>query len=369
MTTNKKTNEALNAYVAEIETPGAAVSQQPQANQSIKETSRPLFPNGGTAPMSTATISAVPSSETHSPVQNPINRTAEMAREQRLHGRTDLPTEEMSGLHYKENLGYLKIPVDSLPTQGLFYPEGTEISIRAARGAEIKHWSTMNEEDLSQLAQTDDILNYIIERCVSVRMPGIVGGNWKDLKDVDRFYLLLAVREFTFIEGENQLMVPVSEGKDIPVVKEMIDFIQIPEDIMKHYSQQDRCFIFNIKGGKSFKMYIPSLGVSQWLRNYAQNKAAARQGFDTDFILYAPMLINDFRRLSQRAYEEMVAASQSWTVKEWSVVSYVRDSLTRAAEPMIKYQDENGAEVTIPLSFRGGIKSLFTISNPLLDVD
>ena len=162
--------------------------------------------------------------------------TAESARAQRLHGRDDLPTEEETGLKYRDNLGYLKIDVASLPTQGMFYPEGTEIRIRAARGEEIKHWSTMNDQDLNQLSQVDDILNYIIERCVSVKLPGIMGGNWKDLKDVDRFYLLLAVREFTFLDGDNELMVPISEGKDIPVTKEMIDFIQIPDDIMKHYN-------------------------------------------------------------------------------------------------------------------------------------
>ena len=130
--------------------------------------------------------------------------TAESARAQRLHGRDDLPTEEETGLKYRDNLGYLKIDVASLPTQGMFYPEGTEIRIRAARGEEIKHWSTMNDQDLNQLSQVDDILNYIIERCVSVKLPGIMGGNWKDLKDVDRFYLLLAVREFTFLDGDNE---------------------------------------------------------------------------------------------------------------------------------------------------------------------
>lgn len=291
--------------------------------------------------------------------------TAEAARAQRLHGRNDLPTEEITGLKYKDNLGYLKIDVASLPTQGMFYPEGTTISIRAARGEEIKHWSTMNDQDLNQLSQVDDILNYIIERCVSVKMPGIVGGNWKDLKDVDRFYLLLAVREFTFLDGDNELMVPISEGKDIPVTKEMIDFIQIPEDILSHYSAEERCFTFNLKTGKTIRMHIPSLGVTQWLKNYAQAKQQAREGFDTDFILYAPMLISDFRKLSQRAYEAMVAEAAGWSAKEWSLVSYVRDSLSAASEAKIKYTNENGQEVTIPLTFRGGLKALFTISDPL----
>ena len=291
--------------------------------------------------------------------------TAAAAREQRLHGRDDLPKEEETGLRYKDNLGYLKIDVASLPTQGMFYPEGTEILIRAARGEEIKHWSTMNDQDVSQLSQVDDILNYIIERCVSVKLPGIVGGNWRDLKDVDRFYLLLAVREFTFLDGDNELMVPISEGKDIPVSKEMIDFIQIPEDILSHYSPEERCFVFNLKTGRTIRMYIPSLGVTQWLKNYAQAKQQIREGFDTDFILYAPMLISDFRKLSQRAYEAMVAESSSWTVQEWSLVSHVRDSLAAASEAKIKYTNENGQEVTIPLTFRGGLKALFTISDPL----
>lgn len=291
--------------------------------------------------------------------------TKQQAREQKYHGRNDLPTTEDSGLVYQDNLGYMSIDVRSLPTQGLFYPDGTEIRIRAARGEEIKHWSTMNDQDLSQLSMVDDILNYIIERCVTVKLPGIPGGNWKDLKDVDRFYLLLAVREFTFIDGDNELMVPISEGKSIPVTKEMIDFIQIPDEIMKHYSPEEKCFTFKLNTGRTIRMHIPSLGVTQWLKNYAQNKQQIREGFDTDFILYAPMLISDFRRLSQRAYEEMVSDSQGWSVKEWSLVSHVRDTLSTASEAKIKYQDENGQEVTIPLTFRGGIKALFTISDPL----
>lgn len=309
--------------------------------------------------------STVEPAESEKPTAPARKTTAQQAREQRLHGRTDLPTEEQTGLTYKDNLGYLKIPVSSLPTRGMFYPEGTEISIRAARGGEIKHWSTMNDQDLNQLSQVDDILNYIIEKCVSVRIPGVLGGNWKDLKDVDRFYLLLAIREFTFINGENELLVPLSEGKDMPVTKDMIDFIQIPEEIMKHYDSELRCFSFTLKSGRTFHMYIPSLGATQWLKSYAQAKANAREGFDTDFILFAPMLIGDFRRLSQRAYEEMVTDSQGWSTSEWSLIAYVRDALTAAAEAKIKYQNEDGADVTVPLTFRGGIKALFTIQDPL----
>jgi hypothetical protein len=80
------------------------------------------------------------------------------------------------------------------------------------------------------------------------------------------------------------------------------------------------------------------------------------------------MLINDYRNLSQRAYEEMVAASRLWGYKEWSVLSHVTTALGGSTEPKFKYMDENGSEVEIPLTFRGGIRSIFVISNPLSSI-
>jgi hypothetical protein len=246
----------------------------------------------------------------------------------------------------------------------MFYPEGMEILVRAARGEEIKHWSTMNDQDIMQISRTDDILNYMIERCCTVKIPGRAGNCWQDLKSVDRFYILLAIKEFTFIKGENQLMVPYGEGKEIPVTKEMIDFVNIPEDVMRFYSPQDKCFIFHVNG-RTINMYIPSLGVNAWLKNYAMNKTNSREMYDQDFLNFAPMLIKDHKALSQRAYEEFVSDTHGWGVNEWSVVSYVTEQLNSATEPKIKYTDEGGVKVEIPLSFRGGIRSIFVLPNPL----
>lgn len=348
MPTNEE-REAMNAYVASME--GKEI---PRGEATVAPAEAPV------APQPAATVTPVPSKKKGMTTAE----AAHAARVAGMHRNLD-EAAGSDGLKYNDNLGYLNIPVDTLPTMGLYYPQGTRIFIRAARGEEIKHWSTMNDQDTAQLSQVDDILNYIIERCVSVKVPGDIPGSWRDLKDIDRFYLLLAIREFTFLDGDNELMVPVSEGKNIPVTKEMIDFITIPEEIMKHYSPEERCFVFKLKTGREIRMHIPSLGATAWLKNYAQAKNMAREGFDTDFILYAPMLIADFRGLSQRAYEEMVADSQMWTVQEWSLIGHVRDTLAAAAEPKIKYQDENGQEVTIPLTFRGGIKALFTIQDPL----
>lgn len=340
MAVKKKNNEEdlMSAYVAAEETP---VTQSPFTDAKVEEVHQP---------------------------EPQYKSMAEIARENRTHGREGMPvTGNGSGLKYKDNIGWLKIDVKTLPTQGLYYPEGMEISIRAARGEEIKHWSTMNDQDINQLSRVDDILNYMIEKCCNVKNPNFPGNCWKDLKNVDRFYILLAIKEFTFIDGENELMVPISEDKQIPVVKEMIDFINVPDEIMKFYNIDEKCFIFNI-AGNPMKIHVPSLGVNDWLKKYVAQKINTKEGYDEDFIIYAPMLIKDYRGLSQRAYEEMVAASRLWNVKEWSVLAYVTEKLGGATEPKIKYINEDGGDVEIPLTFRGGIRSLFVLSNPLLSI-
>ena len=330
----KKENEALSAYVSEVE----------EAPIERKE----------------ATVTPVYNEPQNEVPAEPQNRNTAAHRESVMHG-TRVPTDDPQ---VRGNLGYLKIPVESLPTQGLFYPAGFEVSIRAARGEEIKHWSTMNDEDIMQISRTDDILNYMIERCCSVKNPERPGNAWQDLKNVDRFYILLSIKEFTFIKGENQLMVPNPDGADVPVTKEMVDFINVPEDIMEFYSPEEKCFVFTVNN-QVIKMHVPSLGVNTWLKNYAMNKQNNREPFDQDFLNYAPMLIRDYRNLSQRAYEQFVSETQLWGVDEWSVVSYVTKILSDATEPKIKYITEGGEEKEIPLSFRGGIRAIFVIPDPL----
>lgn len=342
---NKKTEENLiSAYVAQEE--AGNVTQSPFTDAKVEAVSEPSYDV--------------------QPEQNAQYKSmAEIARENRTHGREGMPvTGNGSGLKYRDNIGWLKIDVQTLPTQGLFYSDDFEISIRAARGEEIKHWSTMNDQDVNQLSRVDDILNYMIEKCCMVKSSEHPGNCWKDLKNVDRFYLLLAIKEFTFLDGENELQVPVSEDKNVPVVKEMIDFVHFPETIMKYYDSTERCFIIN-KTGQPIKLYVPSLGVNEWLKRYVANKINVKEGYDEDFLTYAPMLIKDYRGLSQRAYEELVASTRLWGVKEWSILAQATKLLGGSTEPKLKYIDDNGAEVEVPLTFRGGIRSIFVLSDIL----
>lgn len=262
-------------------------------------------------------------------------------------------------------LGWAQINLKDLPTQGFFYPEGTEIAIKAADGAEIRHWSTLQEDDLSGL---DDMLNYIIERCATIKFPGIAS-SWRDFKEVDRFYILLAIRERTFVKGENSLQVKVSETKKMDVAKEMVDYITFDDRLMKYYNPEKRCISLPFKkSGKIVDVNLPSVGVTNWLKNYVNRKSQMQEAFDGDFLNFAPFVIQDWRGLNDASYEKYVYESQNWSAAEVSMLTKVRDIFADTINPVIKYQDEQGGERTIPLNFLGGIKSVFLISDPFSEL-
>jgi hypothetical protein len=263
-------------------------------------------------------------------------------------------------------IGWSQMKIDDLPTQGLFYPAGTEIAIKAAEGAEIRHWSTLDEEDLSAL---DDMLNYVLERCAAVKFPEGAISSWKDLKEVDRFYILLAIRERTFVDGENMLQVKVSETKKIDVSKEMVDYITFDDKLMRYYSPEKRCISLPFKKtGKVLDINLPSVGVTNWLKNYVMRKSRMQEHFDLDFLNFAPFVIQEWRGLNDASYEKYVYESMDWSNAEISMLTKIRQIFADTINPVIKYRDEQGGERTIPLNFQGGIKAVFLISDPFSEL-
>jgi hypothetical protein len=257
-------------------------------------------------------------------------------------------------------LGYHEIDIKTLPTAGLFYSDDTKISIRAAKGEEIKHWSTMDETEIQSV---EAAWSYMIEKCVQVKSEK--GGNWRDIVGIDRLYLLLAIRELTFVDQENGLMVSVSDTKDIPITKEMVHYIDIPEELMRLYDPVKKCFVLRFRNGNVIDLHIPTFGVQEWLNLYVNRKGNQGIGVDADNIRYATLLIDDYRGMTDQKYADLVYRMGTWSAEEWSVISYVVDELLDVTKPMIKYKREDGVEESIQLNFRDGFKSIFTIQNPL----
>jgi hypothetical protein len=257
------------------------------------------------------------------------------------------------------DIGWKNVPIENLPSQGRFYPNGTQIAIRAASVGEIRHWSTIDDNDLLAM---DDMINYIIEKCCQLKVPGAVS-NWKDIKEVDRLYLLFAIREYTFKDGENKIYVAGNENERIEVRKEMLGYFEINEQLQKYYNSDKKCFSFTTKGGESFDLYLPTIGVTSFIKGYVRGKQSQQQKVDTSFVKFASFIFPEYRSLTSTVYEKSVQDSSMWSLSKLSVMTGVVDMLAAGIDPKVTYRTAGGAELEAPLNFQGGLKSIFIISD------
>ena len=261
------------------------------------------------------------------------------------------------------DIGWKNVPLESLPSRGIFYPEGAQIAIRAASVAEIRHWSTIDEDDLLGI---DDMLNFIIEKCCRFKVTGRPV-TFKDLKEIDRFYLIFAIRDFTFKNGENKLNVTVTneEGlsEKIEVTKDVIDYFNADERLMNYYNSDKKCFTLKLKSGEEFDLHLPSLGVMMFIKSYIKGKRQSNQNIDKAYTKYAPFLFSEWRTLTVTSYEKSLQDSIDWSIQKISVLDKMVEILSSSVDPKIKYVNGSGEEATAELKFPGGFKSIFLISD------
>lgn len=264
-----------------------------------------------------------------------------------------------------EDIGWIRIKPDTLPSQGAFYPVGTEITIRAASAAEIRHWSTIDEEDLLSL---DDALNRIVDKCCRIKFPKSMG-SFKDIKEIDRFFIVFAIREYTFKKGENNLNVTFKCKKcdkhdTRTIIKEMLSYYVPAEELQPRFSEDERCFHLRLTNGEEIKLYLPTLGVMTYIKGYLREKSQNKEEYDKAFLKWAPFLFADWRILNDAVYHKLLQDSYAWSNDKISIVDWFVNQMQKTVKAeLVQKCSSCGEEVTAPISFRGGVKSLFLISD------
>lgn len=250
---------------------------------------------------------------------------------------------------------HIPLNTGDLPSKGLFYPINTKITIRAATVGEIRHFSTIDETDVFSVT---DMSNYIVEKCAKISMPGKFDASYKDLKEVDRLYIILAIRELTFKEGENKIFI---KNTDVELTKDILKLRSLPDILATRYDGEERCFKFQFANSQTIhKLYIPSVGTSSFLLDYVKRKVQSGKQFNQDFMKYAPFLLGDHRTLNDKSYEKLILDNMTWDVNTISLYDkLVSDVLKDYLTPYAEYE---GVEYAIEFS-ENSLKSLFLISD------
>lgn len=264
-------------------------------------------------------------------------------------------------------LGWHPIDIEDMPSSGRFYPEGMKINIRSARAAEIRHWSTLNERDLFDV---EDKLNHIIQSCTRVQ-HGKRMYSWKDILEEDRVFVILAIRELTFKEGENKLQVNkqcehCGTNNNVEINNYTMQRVPLVEEIERYYDSEERLYNIHTKSFGTIKMKPPTIGVMQVVSDYIHKKRNEGGYWDQSYIQLFPYLYFNWKGMNEKTIFDGEVSFQGWTDKQYMLMYRLGEKIKVGVQPEIRVNCTGcDGEIAAQIDFRDGIKALFipTISN------
>ena len=258
------------------------------------------------------------------------------------------------------------IPLDCLPSLGRFYPDNTRISIRAARVDEIREFSAIDENDIKDVT---DKLTYMVSQCVKVYY-GNIPGSYRDLLSADRIVLILKIREITFLDGMSSIKLPVPANacettgckpQDTVVFNSTkLNFTTQSPEIEKYYDNVDKCYRIKTKSYGDITLFPPTIGVTSIVTNYIVDQAKEDKKIDAALTEILQYLIGDWRRLNSKSIFNILGELSTWDTKKFTLVYRLIEKINIGIEFELKDRCETcGGEITVPISFPDGYKSLF----------
>jgi len=262
--------------------------------------------------------------------------------------------------------GYIEIWPDAFPTRGMFYPAGTRFFVRAATVDAIRHFSTIDET--SPFSVNEGLVD-VIKMCLLVKTLG-KPLTYKDIKDEDRIHIILAIREVTFAKGENRLAVKVECGcgteNEIEVRNSSFRRADLDEDVMRYYDEEGRRFVFKTKSFGDIIISPPSIGIATVVTDYVQRLGAegkAKQ-IDKAFVRMLPFIIHDYRTTDEKAIKRLHVDFLSWSKEKFQLMNNLIDKVKLGVKETLFSACANcGEEIATPITFPGGFKSLFIVSD------
>ena len=157
-----------------------------------------------------------------------------------------------------------KVDVKSLPSQGLFYNDDFEISIKKADIEDIIEYEHNYIKDDLGLVITK--LKKVVEKNAIFSR----GYSFNDLKSIDIVFLFLEVVRFTKGKAVSLTYFDDEKGQEINIEfsSSYFNYFRIDNDVMKNYNSETKEFLI-----EDFKFTLPSIGVENCLTNYLIGKS------------------------------------------------------------------------------------------------
>lgn len=197
-----------------------------------------------------------------------------------------------------DNLQYFAFDVKEFPC-GMFYPSGSKIQIRAAEVKEIQSYSMVDDTNYYDMVEK---MNEMLSSCVRIKYPDNTIGSYMDIRDPDRFYLIFAIRELTFQQGNSLVTKAICNcGKEVQIElkRENFRLLGIPDKLKKYYDSANRCFTFDTTNNQTYHLAPPTIGLQKAFTEYIVKENTDKKRPNLSFLKIIPFLLYDRTSITQ----------------------------------------------------------------------
>lgn len=269
--------------------------------------------------------------------------------------------------------GWIPIDRKEMGMRSMFYPEEWEFRVRPANVEAIKNWSSIDE---SNVGVTNKVFNEIVKLCFSIWTPS---GKlpWSKMNSWDRFWFILKIREYTFVNGESKL----EYDEECPYCDQPLFFnltaknlfYEFPDEgvIEKHYKYDERCWeidpkMYNLDRPVQ-KLYVPTLEKDDAILNWAIREHETGKNINEAFLKFLPWMLAKApkdEQVLEKFIKECKRRFDSWDVDLFCFMEDVlRNIQLTPSEKLVTTCPHCGEEVHSTVRFQNGVKSLFAIQN------
>lgn len=318
---------------------------------------------------------------------NPASQYIGTKLTHKIGGRADTDKEEDAKLVKEKHLtrvgekigqnaevrdGWMDVDKRLLGDRAKFYPEDWQFKIRPATVEAIRNWSTIDDENPNSV---DDVFNEILKYCLTIVTPT---GNlpWGNIRSWDRFFFVLLIREYTFVQGEKK----IEFTEDCPSCDNAVTFnlnsqslvYELPDpEVMKYFSQEEQNWMidpneYDVEWPEPVVLYLPTLdkdaNIKAWLIDRVQNNKKVDNVFVKFLPWLAPKISKDLT-IAQRQIREYEVKFKTWDSEMFDFMNEVVNNIAvLPSTKLIEICPVCGEEVSAQISFQDGIRSLFNMA-------
>src|SRR5574344_1055719 len=260
------------------------------------------------------------------------------------------------------DLQFMSFDVKQLPC-GIFYPDGTKLRVRAAQVREIQAYSIVDENNFADITEK---MNDMLQSCVRLEFPDGSMRTFLDLKNQDRIYIILLIRDLTF-KQKNKLVVTTNcdcgREVSIEISNKNMEFNEIDEILNKNFNTATKTFVFQLKNGDEFELCPPNIGIEKAFVEYItkeNNEGRPPKGNTLSFLKIVPFMLPNRNNITYDGIKSKLRDFSTMSMTSFFFLNDIVDKMKYGIKGL-KSRCECGQEVHTDMQFPNGIANIFNV--------